>query len=144
MDSLDILKPEFSIDQVTWDDKLRISSHLIENRDIYPKVLGKISQNFSSKERKKFVQDLEASTGQKVSTTSIRVYAWMYSKVWSLPNCPADLSLQAVKLIAGMPNPAEWVQKVNDNGWSSLQLVREILGEQKPSVKRCRVCGAEQ
>ena len=143
-----IFDPAFDMDALDWNTKVGLASDLIENHELYQKVLGRLAASLpEDKSIKDFAHDLENMTGRRVAPESLRVYRRVYEKLKSvIERIPLDWSYRAWRALATMENPGEWIDRGVVEGLSSAQVVREIRQERglDDGPKVCKRCGSQQ
>lgn len=138
------IRSDFSMKEWGFDNFVGIGIQIIEEREIYQKLIGKLAYSLTvvkgNHALPKFAQALEEATGRKMSPETLRHYRWIYSKVGHL-NIPEDISFSVWSSLASTENPEEWLKKTIDNGWSGAELKREIrISQGKDPVHRIHHC----
>lgn len=130
-----------------WNELITEVSGILEARENYQRKLGKIASEISSKYGMggltSFVDELKEQ-GVSVSLSTLRNYAWVWSRVGTL-ELPEDLSYRALQHIASSSSPEGWAKKIMETGMSSAEVCKLIREEKGlPSkFKSCPVCGAK-
>lgn len=124
-----LLDKSFSFEGFTWDNFLGLASEAIETKEVYHKVLGRIlsgmSTTYGDKSIQRFADELEETTGRKISVNTLRNYRWVYQRVGHL-SLPEDASYKIWQTLAGVDYPDIWLDRMINEGLSGSQLVREI------------------
>ena len=124
------------------DDYVKIASELVEKREKYQRVLGEVAtlvtKNFGSNALKTLSEEVENTTGRRISVSTLRNYRWVYERT-SILNLPDDLSYHTLQLIASTDSPEEWAQKIANEGLSSPQVARLLMKKREKTVT-CPMC----
>ena len=122
---------------------------LITKREAYQRVLGQTASTvvelYGNEALLKLANDVEETTGHKVSPTTLRNYKWVWEKTSQL-GLPEDLSYRCLQSIAGSKDPTKYAQLVGE-GYSSNEIIRLIREESGLTSKSksfiCKNCGFE-
>lgn len=137
-------------DTPNWEPYVQEVSGLIESRETYQRKLGQIASTiqelFGANALVGFADEIENTTGRKVSHKTLRNYAWVWNKVGQL-ELPEDLTYRALQALASTENPKKWVDTLIEHGLSSAELIRLIrkdkgLDDNKKKTILCPQCGA--
>lgn len=133
-----------------YDTCVGLASEAVESRELYQKVLGKMTHTLTLKHGEKavsnFAQGIENATGYKVKPSSLRVYRWVYQKLEPmLDKIPADFSYLCWRDLAGTDDPEGWLGRAISEGMSGSQLGREIRiargSQREAKIVVCEKCG---
>ena len=141
-----ILQKDYPLKDFKSDDFVELGAEITEQREVWQRVLGKMALEINRRGESvdEFAQKLEDYSGRSIPRMSIRVAMWVEKKIEGL-DIPEDIQYYALKTIAGTAKPKTWLDKVNKQGLSSAQVVREIQGGgQRPKGKICKNCGTKQ
>ena len=139
-----ILDPEFPLEGLEWDTLARIVSDVVQTRERHQYVLGRIAysmtQQYGDQAMTKLSQSIEDSTGRKFPIGTLMKLRWIYDRLHTL-DIPADLPFYAHAILAGTEDPAAWLKKIVDNGWSGAQFAREVkIAKGEDVTKKTIVC----
>jgi hypothetical protein len=133
---------------VDWETYLVHASDLIENREKYQRILGRlsydISKEFGPDKLSDFSRDLKEGYGLQISASTLKNYKWVYDKTHEL-DLPEDLSYRTLQYIASSGKPEFWATKIKNEGLSSAEvyhLIREDKGLDKKKVVKMEICPA--
>lgn len=136
---------------MNWDELIVQASNLIESREKYQRVLGKIAHDIANEygfdKLNDFSRDLQETYGLSISPSTLKNYKWVHEKVSKL-KLPEDLSYRTLQFIASSGRPKYWAKRIRKEGLSSPQVYR-LLREEKGLDKKvrktviCSQCGYE-
>ena len=124
---------------------------LVEKRENYQRFLGQVSSTVNELYGKeallKLADEVEETTGRKISYTTLRNYKWVWERTCSL-DLPEDLSYRCLQTIAGSDTPEKYADLIREKGYSSAEIIRLIreekgLPNEKKKTYLCKECGAE-
>lgn len=121
-------------------------SDLVEKREKYQRLLGKIAseatQKYGPESLKQIAHLVQETTGRKLSLSTLRNYRWTYERVNDL-KLPEDLSYYVLQKIASSENPKGWARRIKKEGLSSNEVARLFRGEKEKKTVICYHCQRE-
>ena len=105
-----------------WDIYLVKVSELLEARENYQKILGRmafeISEKYGPSLLADFSNDIKEGYGLSISPSTLRNYKWVWEKTNKLA-LPEDISYRTLQYIASSGKPEYWATKIKEEGLSS-------------------------
>lgn len=125
-----------------WDKFIESIATLISNREHYQRSLGQLAlevrKTHGIDALKSLVNDIKERHGLSVSWKTLYNYSWVEDRLHDF-NLPEDIPFRLRQVIAGTPNPKEWIDKVNQ-GATSKEIYEAIKGKAPRPVIECPQC----
>jgi hypothetical protein len=125
-----------------WDSYIETIAGLISNREHYQRTLGQVALEIRKAQGmdalKGLVEDLKERHGLTISWRTLHNYSWVEDRLADF-ELPEDIPYRLRQLIAGTPNPKEWVDKVNA-GATTAEIFIAVRGNKPRPLIECPAC----